>query len=146
LYGWKGDEDRELWMEYDYRTIWSFFGGEGVEKDWVSTISGAINLAPPYQRRKVTLEATDTDALKSAGVRAITVKVFYNLGGEELVRQEMLNASKGELSRTIELMLPANQLEYDYEISWRLRGNRSVSTGRQTTTDSILFVDELPES
>jgi hypothetical protein len=144
LYGWKGDDDRRRWMEYEYRATWSFFGGAEVDQDWARTSSGAINLAPPYQRRTVTLEATDVDALQDSGVRAITVKVFYDLGGQELVRQEVLNASKGELSRTIELMLPANELEYDYEISWRLRGNRTVTSGRQTTTDAILFVDELP--
>ncbi len=146
LYGWKGDDDRRRWMEYEYRATWSFFGGSGIDQDWVGTISGAINLAPPYQRRSVTLEATDVEALETAEVRAITVRIFYDLGGEELVRQEMLNASKGELSRTIEFMLPANQLEYDYEIAWRLRGNRSVSSGRQSTTDAILFIDELPEN
>lgn len=144
LYGWKGDDDRRRWMEYEYRAQWSFFGGASLEQDWAATTSGALNLAPPFQRRTVTLEATDMEALEEAGVRAITVKVYYDLGGEDLVRQEVLNASKGELSRTVEFMLPANEFEYDYEISWTLRGNRTLSSGRRTTSDAILFVDELP--
>ena len=43
-------------------------------------------------------------------------------------------------------MLPAEQYDYDYEISWRLRGNRSVTSGRQSTSEPVLFVDELPEA
>jgi hypothetical protein len=43
-------------------------------------------------------------------------------------------------------MLPANEFEYEYEISWQLRGNRTVSTERQPATAAILFVDELPAS
>jgi hypothetical protein len=144
LYGWKADEDRRLWMDYEYRTTWSFFGGASVEGEWMKTASGAINLAPPYQRREVTLEATDTAALKEAGVRAITVKIYYDLGGGEMARQETLNASKGELSRIIEFMSPENDFDYDYEISWSLRGNRNLSTGRQSASSAILFVDELP--
>jgi hypothetical protein len=27
LYGWKGDNDRSRWREYEYQTVWSLFGG-----------------------------------------------------------------------------------------------------------------------
>ena len=27
LYGWKNDADRRQWMNYEYQTTWSFFGG-----------------------------------------------------------------------------------------------------------------------
>ena len=144
LYGWKGDDDRRRWLEYEYRAIWSFFGGSSVEEDWRKSTSGAINLAPPFQRREVALEA-DPDLLGDAGVRSITVKIFYDLGGEEQVKQVTLIPSKGQLSEKVEFMLPAAEFDYDYEISWRLRGNRSLTSGRQTASEAILFVDELPE-
>lgn len=146
LYGWKGDNDRRRWMNYDYRTVWSFFGGAEVAGDWRSATAGAIDLAPPYQRRRVDLEAADAAALEEAGVRAITVRLYYRLGEREQVRQVVLNASRGELSKSVEFMLPADQLAYEYEIDWRLRGNRSLSSGRVSATDAILFVDELPDA
>lgn len=143
LYGWKGDNDRRRWMDYEYQTQWSFFGGRSVEEPWRRASAGAINLAPPYQRRSVELQA-DPDAIAEAGVRAITVKLFYDLGGAEQSRVVTLNPAKGQLSERVEFMLPADRHDYAYEIAWRLRGNRTLSSGRRTASDAILFVDELP--
>jgi hypothetical protein len=143
LYGWKGDNDRRRWLDYEYQTVWSFFGGRTVEQPWRQSSAGAINLAPPYQRRSVELQA-DQAALTAAGVRAITVKIFYSLGGAEQIKQVTLNPAKGQLSEKIEFMLPENSFNYDYEINWRLTGNRSATSGRRSGSDSLLFVDELP--
>jgi hypothetical protein len=43
------------------------------------------------------------------------------------------------------MMLPAGKYDYDYDVSWRLRGNRSLALPRSKTNESILYVDELPE-
>jgi hypothetical protein len=145
LYGWKGDNDRRLWLSYDYQASWSFFGGRAVEQDWRSSTSGAINLAPPYQRRRVDLEA-DPAAVTTAGIRAVTVKVFYDLGSGEQVKQATLVPAKGQLSQAVEFMLPADRLDYAYEVTWQLTGNRTVTSGRRTSTNAVLFVDELPQS
>ncbi len=146
LYGWKGDSDtnRQQWMRYRYKADWSFFGGEAIAQPWQETTSGAINLAPPYQRREVTLEA-DPELLADAGARSVTVKLYYQLGATEKVKQVTLNVGRDQLSERIEIMLPATEFDYEYEISWRLRGNRRVSSGRRQSSESILFVDELPE-
>lgn len=145
LYGWKGDNDRRQWLEYDYQTTWSFFGGRTVDQDWRPSTSGAINLSPPYQRRTVDLEA-DPGAVTTAGIRAITVKLFYDLGSGEQVKQATLNPAKNQLSQSVEFMLPKDKLDYAYEVTWRLSGNRTVTSGRRTASDSVLFVDELPPS
>lgn len=145
LYGWQGDNDRRRWMDYEYQTTWSFFGGNTVETPWHKSSAGAIALAPPYQRRSVELQA-EPDAVAQAEVRSITVKIYYDLAGAEQVKQVTLNAAKGQLSDKVEFMLPADKTDYDYEISWRLKGNRTVSSGRMSASDAILFVDELPTS
>jgi hypothetical protein len=46
----------------------------------------------------------------------------------------------------IEFVASRETLDYDYEISWRLTGNRTVSSGRQTTSSTILHVDEVPKT
>lgn len=143
LYGWKGDNDRSRWFEYEYKALWSFFGGRTVEQPLQRSTFGRINLPPPYQRRSVDLE-TDPDAIAAAEVRSITVKIFYDLGGSEQVKQITLNVFKNQLSDRIEFMLPADKFDYGYEITWQLRGNRTVSSGRKIANSATLFVDELP--
>ncbi|MGH2628743.1 MAG: hypothetical protein ACRDHY_19060, partial [Anaerolineales bacterium] len=72
------------------------------------------------------------------------VKVFYELGGAEQVKQVTLNAAKGQLSEQVEFMLPAGKQDFEYEIVWQLKGNRAVSSGRKNGSAAVLFVDELP--
>jgi hypothetical protein len=67
------------------------------------------------------------------------------LGGIEQVKQVTLNAAKGSLSEPVEFMSPTGKLDYDYEITWQLRGNKTTSSERRKTSTDILFVDELPK-
>ncbi|HEX7077922.1 MAG TPA: hypothetical protein VF363_05840 [Candidatus Eisenbacteria bacterium] len=143
MYGWNGDNDRKQWMNYEYQTTWSFFGGKELQDAWKPANAGAIDLAPPFQKRSVDLQA-DPDAITQAGVRSITVKVFYKLGDAEQVKQVTLNASKGQLSDKIDFILPADKTDYDYEITWHLKGNKTVTSGRKSASDAVLFVDEVP--
>jgi hypothetical protein len=143
MYGWKNDSDRRQWMNYEYQTTWSFFGGKELQTTWKAANAGAINLAPPFQKHSVDLQA-DPDAITQAGVRSITVKIFYNLGDTEQVKQVTLNASKGQLSDRIDFILPSDRVNYDYQIDWRLKGNKTVSSGRKSASDAVLFVDEVP--
>jgi hypothetical protein len=144
LYGWKGDNDRRRWLDYEFRAVWSFFGGQTIEQPWQNATFAALNLAPPLQRRGIDLQA-DPTAIANAQVRSITVKVFYQLGGREQVKQVTLNPAKGQLSDRLEFLLPADKLDYSYEVTWRLSGNRAVSSGRRSASDAVLFVDELPQ-
>lgn len=144
MYGWKGDNDRRRWRDYELRRVWSFFGDRTVEQPWALFTDGQVNLRPPYQRRWVDLDA-DSSALAEKGVRSITVKVFYDLAGAEQIQQVTLNPAKNRLSERIEFMLPENKYDYDYEIVWHVRGNQTVSSGRKTSSESILFVDEVPQ-
>jgi len=145
LYGWKGDDNRNRWMNYDYRTMWSFHGGHTIEGKWASANFGALGLSPSLTRRQLHIEA-DPDALSEAGVRAATVKVYYTVGDDERVQQVTIRPTRGELSRVVDYLTPADSYEYDYEITWLRRGEPNLHSGRQSGTDSILFVDELPEA
>ena len=61
LYGWKGDNDRRHWMDYEYQTVWSLFGGKTVETPMRPATAQAIAVTPPYERRTAELRA-DADA------------------------------------------------------------------------------------
>ncbi|MCB0854876.1 MAG: hypothetical protein KDD63_21795, partial [Bacteroidetes bacterium] len=62
-YGWKGDHQRQEWLNYDYKMIWNFFGGAQVEYPFQAHSSASINLIPPFQRKIISLEL-DPDHLK----------------------------------------------------------------------------------
>jgi hypothetical protein len=143
LYGWKNDKNREKWMSYDYDTVWSFQGGKEVDLGWRKSTNFAITVVPPYLKRTVHLEA-DPDTIQNAEVRLITVKLYHDLEGTEQIKQATLNPAQGKLSESIEYICPPDQNDYEYEISWRLKGGKTVTSGRQKGSDDFLFCDELP--
>jgi hypothetical protein len=145
LYGWKGDNNRRRWMDYEYQTVWSFFGGATVETPWTKGSTNEIALTPPLQRRSVELKG-DPKRLADQGVRAVSVKVFYRAAPDapEQVKQLTLNAGAPNFVGKIEFIAPKDSTDYEYEIAWRLSGNREVTSGRQKTTFTSLDVDELP--
>jgi len=142
MYGWKGDNDRTKWFDYDIQTQWSFFGGNEISTDWKKVNTNIINLAAPYVLKTIDLES-DPELIKENKVRMINVKIYYKVGDSEQVKQVALLPYKEQYSETVDILLPNNDLKYDYEISWRLYGNKTKTTGRQSTTEPILFVDEL---
>ncbi len=142
MYGWKGDNDRTKWFDYEIQEQWSFFGGSEVSSDWKKVNTNIVNLASPYVRRTIELES-DPDLLKENKVRMVSVKIYYDVDGKEQVKQVALLPYKDQYSGTVDILLPNNDLKYDYEISWRMYGNKSKSSGRLTTSEPILFVDEL---
>jgi hypothetical protein len=144
LYGWNGDADRERWNDYEFRALWSFAGGNTLETDWTAGRFGVINLDPPYRRVGLELEA-DAETMSEREVRLITVRIYYTLGGAERVKQVTLRPEKGELSRKVEILSADETPTYEYEITWRLRGNRSLKSERLATSESVLLVDELPD-
>jgi hypothetical protein len=143
LYGWKGDSDRSKWMDYEVQTTWSMIGGKTVVDPWKHYTSGTIDLFPPYRRRTVTLDG-NPDSLLAADVRAVTVQVFYDVAGAEQSKQVTLNVAKGQVGDKIEILTAPNVTNYGYLITWQLKGNRTLSSSRQTTASDMLFVDELP--
>ena len=144
MYGWKGDNDRLKWLDYEIQTHWSFFGGYEASSDWQQVNTNVVNLAAPYLHRTIELEA-DPELLKEQQVRSVNVKVYYQMGNQEQVQQVTLLPSRDQYSAKVDVMLPPNNSEYEYEISWRLFGNKTQSSGRLKSSESILFVDEIQQ-
>lgn len=145
LYGWKGDEDRSKWMEYEVQATWSLFGGRSVVDPWRKSTNGAINLSPPYRRRTITIDGT-AETLQAADVRAVTVQLFYDVGGAEQTKSVTLNVAKGLAGEKLEILTPPNSTNYAYQMTWQLKGNKTLSTPRQTAATDLLFVDDLPQT
>lgn len=146
MYGWKdkADNNREDWLKYKYKTTWSFFGDHSVQGEWTESDQMGLNLAPPFHPMKVSVEA-DADMLKEAKIRIATVKFYYDYGAGEKIEQITIKANQEVPADLAEFMLKRGEYDYEYEINWRLFGNKRLTTGRKKTSDTLLYVDEIPE-
>ena len=145
MYGWvPGDNNRKLWLNYEVKVTWSFFGGGIIEDDWKQVSSAALNLTPPMKKRIINISG-DADRLKTIDARSIDVRIFYNLGGEEQLKQVTLVPDKNILSADFEFAQVKNIPDYSYEISWLLNDNTTVESGRKIAKGNVLYVDALPK-
>ena len=143
LYGWDNDQNRDQWLNYQIKTQWNFFGNYEVENDWVDLSANGIALGPPVESRTVQIEA-DPDLMKENNIRMILVKIYYDYGTGEKVKQLMIKSGK-VLGDKIAFILPNNQYEYEYEVMWHLWDNERIFSERKKTSLPLVFVDALPK-
>jgi hypothetical protein len=140
LYGWRGDDDREAWARYEYRTRWSFKSGGAFETDWVETDANLINLYAPYRRKLVRVIA-DRALLGEESIRALVVQIDYPFFGDRKRETFRLrtDAQPGG-AEAIELTIPRDAGEYHWVMTWyRQDGTRLSAEG--TGDDAILLAD-----
>lgn len=147
LYGWKdqADNDRDNWLQYQFQTKWSFFGDHSVVQDWTTSDQLGLNLAPPFHPMEVSVEA-DPELLQSAKIRVATVKFYYDYGAGEKEEQITIKGNQEVPAALAEFMLKRGSYDYEYEIVWRLFGNKTLSSGRKKSSDTLIYVDEIPEN
>ena len=141
-YGWSGDDDRTAWLDYEYRSHWSFRNGGSFDSDWETSDKAMINLYVPYERRVIQL-VVDEEGLLKSDVRAISVDVSYPFFGKRRQQQENLILGRGNPVPEIELTLPRDQFSYDYQITWHIRDAEPLIKAGTART-AVLFIDELP--
>jgi hypothetical protein len=144
LYGWKNDNGRQKWLNYDYKIVWNFFGGQTIVNDWKTTDISTVPLSPPFLRRTIDLEV-DPTAINASGVRSIEIKVFYKQGEQEMNRQVRLNTKANQFSTQIEIIQAKNVSTFDYDITWFFNDGGSKNSGRLTTDKMVLFADNIPK-
>jgi hypothetical protein len=142
VYGWKNDNDRSQWLNYDFKTDWFFFGGYSVTSDWQTSDATDIKLSAPLVRRIIDVEA-DPTRVNAANIRAIDVKVYSTLGDKEQVKEMRLVTRTNQLSGQIEVIQPKDVMDYHYEIVWHLNDGTDVSSGRKVANTKSLFVDNI---
>lgn len=147
MYGWKDEKDaqKDKWLQYEYKETWSLFGNQVIESPWKPTDNFAINVSPPLRPFGVDLEASP-EILKQQQVRSVNVKIYYNTGSGERMEQANIRADgTGTTASRIEFVLPDGKYDYEYEIVWRMAGNKEVKTPRTKSNSTLLYVDEIPK-
>jgi uncharacterized protein (DUF736 family) len=141
IYGWSGDEDRTKWLQYEYRTRWSFKGGGQHETEWKTAEANMIDLYAPYKRRVLRIFG-DSKTLTDAGVRAVVVKVDYPFFESRKTDKLTVRADQPITDKGIELTMPLDATEYHWDVTWIGVGGKRTAQGTDKTF--VLFVDELP--
>jgi hypothetical protein len=143
VYGWKEDNNRLAWLDYDYRCKWSFSGGGVYETEWTHANSPMINLFAPYEYMTVQIVG-DPAAMENAGIRAVAVRIEYPFFSQTREERLTVRPSKMDGNEQLELTVPLGKYTYSYAVTWiTTRGERREKTGTDNT--GILFVDELPK-
>lgn len=142
VYGWKNDNDRDAWLDYDFKTEWFFFGGHTVTSDWQTSDATDVKLSAPFVRRTIDIEA-DPSLVTAANIRAIDVKLYSQLGAGQQVKEMRMNTRSNQLSGQVEIIQPKDVMDYEYEVTWHLNDGRTQSSGRRTANTKSLFVDNI---
>ena len=144
-YGFRGDTNRDKWKQYEYKITWNLFGGAQWSSEWQRTDDFIIPVVPPHRYREVTIEA-DPQIFSDENVRLATINFASTLFGKKDTQQITLKPSgSGVLSKTIKYAHEPNKYDYQYDISWIIRGNQKKETKNNTGDTEFLFADELPE-
>ena len=143
VYGSKNDHDKPTWLKYQYKTYWQFQGGYGdYETAWHDQTSAMINLYVPYERKGIQLIG-DMKKLEAAGVKAVVVQVQYLFFDEKRKLQKVIRAGEKLEDEPFRVVMPLNQFEYDYSITW-VKNNGEQISREGTDSFGLLFIDELP--
>lgn len=142
LYGVNGDKDREKWMEYDYRVMWSFKDGGKYSENWKNSSAASVNLTAPFQPKTVVIDA-DPERLKSAKVRYALVKIEYDQFGQKK-RLQLPYRTGSSASSSLVLIQPKNTAYYDLSIEWVFEDGSKRIQPFAKTDSSIILVDIFP--
>jgi len=129
VYGWKGDNNRDQWLFYDYNVFWSFTGGHEIETGWQNTIRSAIALEPPIIRKLIYIEV-DGHFVEEENIRALEIRIYSQLGDKTQTKVVNLNTREEELSKNVEILLPTDIENYEYEVVYSITGSDPVTSPR----------------
>jgi hypothetical protein len=141
-YGYAGDDDREAWLRYDYRTRWNFQGGAAYDTPWAATDGPMISVFAPYQHRTVEIFG-DPAILRARGVTHAVVKVTYPFFGTPRSEQVLCRVGSQPIEAKIDVTLPLNTFATQVHVTWYLAGGRFLTETREDSSGLVLL-DEIP--
>lgn len=144
VYGWKNDNNSKKWSEYEYKTVWNFFGGGLVESAWQKANINTIPLAAPFVRNEVLIES-DPDVMRGRNIRAAEVKFYYKIADKEQSKQVRLNMKQDQFSSSADIYVPRNNTAFDYEVTWFGADGSSKNSGRLKSTNTVIYIDNIPQ-
>jgi tetratricopeptide (TPR) repeat protein len=142
-YGYKGDDDRNAWLTYDYQALWSFHGGVEVRTPVKQGDSPMLALQAPHRYRTVTFEGEGA-TLTAAGVRHAVVTVTSTLAGREVKTQATIRNSGPAPALMLDIPEDLEDPRLEVSITWYLTGGRQVTGPARPVAGDIIYWDEVP--
>jgi len=127
----------EEWLNYEYKTTWSFMGGIKVVGNWVKTDEPAVSLSPPHRYRTVDIIA-DEENVAQYNIKLITVTLKNRVFDRDRVRQVKIMPQQSMWEK-YEYNHEEGNLQFSYQITWLLGDGRAVTSEWQTTTDPFVY-------
>ena len=131
------------WLDYGYRVLWSFRGGQtlGVpaKKNKLATNNApSLTLSPPAKLAQIEIDG-DAATMVGAGVRRVAVEFKYRLLGKNKIKAVVLEPGKKEILKATSLLHDLNT-KVKYRVKWYKK------TGTQTNDwgpleDTYLFLE-----
>ncbi len=144
VYGWKNDNNSKKWSEYEYRSVWNFFGGGLVEQPWQKSNINTIPLAAPFVRSEILVES-EPEFMKEKGVRGAELKFYFDIAGKEQTKLLRMNMKKEEFTGSAEIYVPRNSAFFEYEVTWFFSDGSSKNSGRRKSTNTVIYIDKFPD-
>ncbi|MFZ2899977.1 MAG: hypothetical protein WA004_15225 [Saprospiraceae bacterium] len=142
-YGWQGDDNRNKWLAYEYKTKWSYFGGVSTETDWTSQEMGVLALAPDYIRKPVFVEG-DLDFFQQEKILVAEVNLFYTVNGKEMSKRIVIKPREEELSKVEEVILMQDSNDFEFEIAYYIKGQeKPIVISRQKSNYGRIYLQSF---
>lgn len=141
-YGFKGDHDRNRWLDYEVEAIWSFHGGLEVRMPPVKKSEPMLALAPPHLYRSVTIEGSG-DELTGAKVRHGVINLKSIVNDKEIRLQKTIRNFGANPSEIVDIPVDRNNPDVSADIIWYLRGGKKRSSGTLPVQGEIIYWDEI---
>jgi len=144
VYGWKDDTDRAKWLDYEYQTTWSFYGGMEIRTPWTKTDSPMLALIPPHHYRTISVEGNGK-SLTDAGVRHGVITFTCRIGEKNISQQVTIRNNGPAPSIMVDIPEDISNPETRVDITWHLANNNKLSAKSALLEGDIIYWDELPK-
>lgn len=144
IYGFKGDQDRDAWLRYEARDVWSFRGGIQIEHPWQERSESILAVASPVLYRTLNIEG-DGKVLSDRGVRHGVITFFSHIGGKILSKEVSVRNRGPAPVATVDVPVSRDAPPIEYQVTWYLRDGSKITGPRQPIQGDILYWDNLPE-
>jgi len=142
VYPWKDDANTEDWLEYEYKTVWSYTGNLRSESDWRPESTSVLAVAPTAVYRRISIEG-DPELLSEENVRYIKLDFRYTIFGQAK-RKQMTIRRPSDLPKSVDYIAEVGNFDYTYDLTWVLRDRKTIELKDVTDSAEVIYVDELP--